>query len=78
LLPLRGDDPQHPVAHQVAEQDAHHPEGKVNLRGQVDDWRGATADAEDPPVLRPRPEVLGRPLAGGDDDIDEPERRALG
>jgi hypothetical protein len=50
----------HPLTREITEQNAYHPEGKVNSRRQVDDWRGAAADAENPPVLWPGPEILRR------------------
>src|ERR1044072_834037 len=52
LLSLRGGDPDHPLAGEVAEQRPDRPEGEVDFRGQAHDRRGAAAHAEDPPVLR--------------------------
>src|SRR5205814_8035971 len=37
LLSLRGENPEHSLAGEVAEQDPDHPEGEVDFRGQVHD-----------------------------------------
>jgi hypothetical protein len=73
LLLLGGYDPQHPLGREVAKQDAHHPKREVDLRGKVHDGHRATADAENPTVLRPRPEMLMGSLAGGNHNVYQAE-----
>src|ERR1700733_513568 len=70
---LGGVNPDQSLADEVTEQNAYHPEGQVDFRGQVDDRGGMTAQAQDLPVFGSRPEVLGRPFAGRRDDIDQVE-----
>ena len=69
-------DPDQSLADEVAEQDADHPEREVDFGGQVDDRRGPAAQAQDPPVLGPGPEML--PASGSlvaTHHVDQVERR---
>jgi hypothetical protein len=73
-LALRGDNPEHPFSGEVAEQNTHHPDRKVDLGDQVGDRGRAATEAEDPPVFGSGPEMRPWPLAGREDHVDQAER----
>src|SRR3984957_9730694 len=73
---LCGQDAQQSLVDQVAEQHADHPDGKIGLRGKVDDGLGPLAELHDPAVLGSWPEVRPRPFPGRRHDVDQPELRS--
>src|SRR6202035_3924395 len=54
---LGGQNAQQSLIDQVAEQHADNPDGKIGLRGKVDDGLGPLAELHDPAVLGPGPEL---------------------
>jgi hypothetical protein len=70
-FPLGWNDAHQSLVDEVAEQDAHHPDGEVGLRGQVDDGLGLVAEFQDPALLRSRPEMRLRPLPGRHHGVDQ-------
>ena len=70
-FPLGWNDAQQSLVDEVAKQDAHHPDGEIGLRGQVDDGLGLMAEFQDPALLRSRPEMRLRPLPGRHHGVDQ-------
>jgi hypothetical protein len=73
---LGGQHAQQSLVDEVAEQHTHHPDGKIGLRGEVDDGLRPPAELHDPAVLRPGPEMRPRPFAGCRNDVDQAELRS--
>jgi hypothetical protein len=73
---LGGQNAQQSLVDQVAEQHADNPDGKIGLRGKVDDGLRPLAELHDLAVLGSGPEMRMRPLPGRRHDVDQPEGRS--